>query len=280
MARAKDLQRQERREKQIRKRVIIGVLIGLAVICIGVAAYFAVQYLSSKNETVSEIEWDPNAGMETVATIDGNKVTEAEFTYYFLSQISMFEQIGGADIWDMDFDGEAPENYAKQKTLEDIRIVKECAKRAKEMGLSPSSEKMTEIDEAAAYYESIFTDNIKKGKGLSLERLKEILTESEYSSILFEKYTADYVPDSPDYDSELARMTEEETQYYESQLSEEDDPFTEEELQQIADRVETYYLTQLKNQYFETIYSPWVENISIDINHEVFDRITKASLAQ
>lgn len=281
MASTKDLLRQKQRESRIRKKIILGVIIGLAVIGLIAAAVLIVQNIN-KEPVAEEVTWDPNAGKEIVATIDGNDVTEAEFVYYFISQISMFEQIAGADVWSMDFDGETPENFAKQKTLEGIRVVKECARRAKEEGLSPTDEKITEAEEYAAYLITSMSDYLQKGKGLNEDVLKEILIENEYSTTLFESYTADYVPDAPDYESELIRMKEEELAYWQDQAvaNGDEEAFTDEEIQQIYDRVESSYITQLKNQYFETIYSPWVENISIDINNEVFDRITIADITQ
>jgi len=294
MASAKDIQRKERRKLSERKKIItiIAVLVLIAAVTVGVI--FAINYFKDDGNIVDgngvTVD-DPNnrknsdAGTAIVATIDGNPITEAEFLYYFLNQIYIFEQtasLGGAgNIWSMPLDGETMEDFAKQKTLTDIMVLKEQVRRAKEEGLELSAQKLTQTEEMAAFYEStIYTEEFTKVRGVNVDVLKQCMADEAYVELLFETYTADFVPEEQDgYADELARRIQADIEFWRNKAIEEGtmelfEWFTDKELEEMKERVTNDYVNDLKKEYFETISASWTENITIDINHDVFDNIT------
>ncbi|MDR1687306.1 MAG: hypothetical protein LBS21_01685 [Clostridiales bacterium] len=286
MASKKDLQRQERRVKNMNRKILIGVASFVLVAGLVAAGIIFVPKLLNNlnnNNNVTDLDTavDPNAGTAAVATIDGNAVSEYEFVYHFMNQVTQFQQIAGeVQIWDMDFDGTTAEELAKQRTLETVRLTRECARRAKEEGLEPKPEELTDAQNNAESYVSTLPPHLTTRYGLTAQRMKELLHENIYSSLLFEKYTADYVPESADYEAELTQLIADEQKYWQDKAVAEGDtvPFTEQELSEIATNVEASLLLQYKNRYFETIFTPWIENMAIEINHEVYDTITVDSL--
>jgi len=233
-----------------------------------------------------------DVGKRVVATIDGNMITQAEFIFHLYTQALLFERagaVGSVEIWEMDFgDGLTAEDFAKQKTLESIRLLKECTKRAKLKGIELALSRTAEVEQLAEQYEGTIPKAMVDQWGVDASIIELCQLDAAYYQALFESITRDYEPELPDYDEdELAKKIQEEIDYWTTNAREEgtlgeDETFTEKELQQIKDRVTEEFMLPivypLKLAYFETLSNQWIEDIDIAINHDIYDPITIADL--
>lgn len=206
---------------------------------------------------------------DIVATADNDEIMRAEFIVYFLGQISVFEARGGADIWDMDFDGESPEEVAKRNTISNIVMVKQCVKQAKKMRIELTDEETANAYEKARNFLADIPEAVAEENGIEISVLNEIMLENVYYSKLFDSVTGNLEIEDITEIEEYAR------QYVENEGFNMDS----------ADGQAMYalaldsYVLQRKQQYFMYRYNSWTENVEININPQVYNSITVSELS-
>lgn len=118
-----------------------------------------------------------------VLTVDGEKISRAEFDVYFNEQVKSFEEQGGSDIWEVDFDGVAAVNVAKQNAVNTLVVVKAAVSHAEQLGVQLDDNDKAEAKKRA---EELITD------GADIELLTRIMEESAVQSKVYEKITGSY----------------------------------------------------------------------------------------
>ncbi len=76
--------------------------------------------------------------------INDEEVSVDEFYIYFMETVKNFEEIGGYDIWETDFDGRDALDVAKDSALNSMLMVKISAQKAGELDISVSEKEAAE----------------------------------------------------------------------------------------------------------------------------------------
>ena len=82
-------------------------------------------------------------------SVNGEEVSKEEYVLYLEEAARNFQELGGEDIWETDFDGRSALDVAKDSALNSLIAVKVTAQQADEMGIALSEE-----EEAAAKEEA------------------------------------------------------------------------------------------------------------------------------
>ena len=140
-----------------------------------------------------------------VATINDEKIMLDEFHVYFHGIKQYFEQSGGSDIWDTDFEGKTAEEVAKDRTLNTIASVKFATQKAKELDLqlTPQEEETAKIEA-----ENITTDIGQKQlekMGTTESKIFKIMEDKAFYTKVFDELTKNFT------------LNEEELDYYYNQ---------------------------------------------------------------
>ena len=108
---------------------------------------------------------DKGTNEDYAVKINDTEVSKEEFNVYLYETQRSFEQLGGEDIWETDFDGKSAESVAKDSTLATVTLVKLSAERAEKNGISLSAEEAEgAAEEADAIYDSL-TDEEREAIG-------------------------------------------------------------------------------------------------------------------
>ena len=91
------------------------------IILYAVLAVFLLSGCSRSQQTT-------NTGV--VFTVNDEAVSVEEFNIYLYETQKSFEQLGGTDIWETDFDGRKAESVAKDNTFNTVVMVKIAAQKA------------------------------------------------------------------------------------------------------------------------------------------------------
>lgn len=163
----------------------------------------------------------------------------------------MFEQMGGEDIWEVDFSGELAETVAKRNALNTIIKVKITNKNANSFKVYLTEEEKEDcLMWAEQMYEDIKNESLIEPE-VTLEELNKILMEIELYDKVYNKITESFELSEKDF---LA--------YYESVK----DKFDIESAKQIYNDLKT-------SEVFNGQYKIWEKNFKIKKNNEVFDAI-------
>ncbi len=122
--------------------------------------------------------------------VNHEKVYKGEYLLYLKEQKELFEESGGREIWETDFDGIPAVDIAKQKAVRTICYVKFAKAYAKELALVRSPE---EEQAATAWAQAIDAENM--GFGLSINKLTQIKRENDDYTRVYELLTKDYSED-------------------------------------------------------------------------------------
>ncbi len=118
-----------------------------------------------------------------VAKIGKYKVSAGEYVIYLHEQKKLFEEIGGADIWKSDFDGELPENVAKQNALNSIALVKTVCANAYRFSVALNEEEAADAREWAEAFMDELNPDVSKKYNID----KDLLISIKKDSDLYEK---------------------------------------------------------------------------------------------
>ncbi|MDR2899227.1 MAG: hypothetical protein LBU94_02830 [Clostridiales bacterium] len=110
-----------------------------------------------------------------IAVFDGEKIFLDEYTLYLVEQQRAFEQTGGADIWDTNFDGEPAIERAKRNALDSIVYVKAALKLNEENG-DVTSYDTEELSATVDEYYVNLSENQKRVIGM--EAVEKVMRET------------------------------------------------------------------------------------------------------
>ena len=131
-----------------------------------------------------------------VAEIGNTKISRGEFMVYLIEQKKNFEEQGGSDIWEADFDGVSAIEVAKQNALDSITMVKSAVKQTDSLGIKLDEKDISDIDNQTKSLMSEFSSEELTELSLDYDKIHSILEESALQSKVYDYVTSNYVVNS------------------------------------------------------------------------------------
>lgn len=135
-------------------------------------------------------------GGDYVAEIGNTKISRGEFMVYLIEQKKNFEEQGGSDIWEADFDGVSAIEVAKQNALDSINMVKSAVKQTDSLGIKLDEKDISDIDNQTKSLMSEFSSEELTELSLDYDKIHSILEESALQSKVYDYVTSNYVVNS------------------------------------------------------------------------------------
>ena len=135
-------------------------------------------------------------GGDYVAEIGNTKISRGEFMVYLIEQKKNFEEQGGSDIWEADFDGVSAIEVAKQNALDSITMVKSAVKQTDSLGIKLEEKDISDIDNQTKSLMSEFSSEELTELSLDYDKIHSILEESALQSKVYDYVTSNYVVNS------------------------------------------------------------------------------------
>lgn len=115
---------------------------------------------------------------------------------YLIEQKKNFEEQGGSDIWEADFDGVSAIEVAKQNALDSITMVKSAVKQTDSLGIKLDEKDISDIDNQTKSLMSEFSSEELTELSLDYDKIHSILEESALQSKVYDYVTSNYVVNS------------------------------------------------------------------------------------
>ena len=135
-------------------------------------------------------------GGDYVAEIGNTKISRGEFMVYLIEQKKNFEEQGGSDIWEADFDGVSAIEVAKQNALDSITMVKSAVKQTDSLGIKLDEKDISDIDNQTKSLMSEFSSEELTELSLDYDKIHSILEERALQSKVYDYVTSNYVVNS------------------------------------------------------------------------------------
>lgn len=143
---------------------------------------------------------DTGLKSDYLITIDGKGISKDEYLVYLNEAVKNFEEIGGSDIWDTDFDGKSAFDTAKESALSSLKMVKLTIMRAEKNGVSLSDEEIASSkEEAQSYFEQYngfvsldVIEQVMEEKALYNKTREKILSEYSVGMSGFEEFLKEF----------------------------------------------------------------------------------------
>lgn len=207
---------------------------------------------------------------DCVFTVNDESVTEEEFKIYMYETQKSFEQLGGSDIWDTDFDGRTAESVAKENTFNTVVMVKIAAQKAKNEDIDLDDEAKEKLKEDADSMYNGYSDSIKNKVGADEQLYYNVLYENKLYSLIYEDTVKNYTVNEDEFQRYYSENKDDLTQNYKSNVNS-NEPIDEEVLKDYAF---SYFEDSEKQQYFSKEYDKWKAGSIIKKNQDVWDKIT------
>lgn len=203
-------------------------------------------------------------------TINDEGVTKEEFNIYLYETQISFEELGGEDIWETDFDGRTAEAVAKDNTLSTITLVKISAQKAESSGITLTEEEEAQAaEDAQAMYDSL-TDEEREMIGADIELYKAVFMDNALYNKMYEETVSNYVVNSATFEEYYNTYYDTLVEQYMENVSDEE-PIDEEA---VRDYSLANFETFRKQNYFSNEYDKWESTAKIITNDDVWDEIT------
>ncbi len=216
----------------------------------------------SQNESVKN--------SETVFTVNDEAVSTEEFNIYLYETQKSFEQLGGSDIWETDFDGRTAESVAKDNTFNTVVMVKIAAQRAVKTGLDIDDDTKEKLKEEADTLYNGYSDSIKSEIGADERLYYDVLYENKLYSMVYDDTVKDYTVSDYEFEDYYTANKDALTQNYKTNVNS-GEPVDEDALR---DYSYVYYEDSKKQQYFSKEYDRWKASSVIKKNQDVWDKIS------
>lgn len=202
--------------------------------------------------------------------INDQTVSKEEFNIYLYETQKSFENLGGEDIWETDFDGRSAETVAKDNTLSTLTFVKLTVERAENMGVE-----MTDDDRALARAEAEkmydeLTDTAKDAIGADEELYYNVMLENMLYGKVYEETVRDYVVSEEDFENYYNTYKEELFNQYRQNVDNSEDINED----AVKDYSRANFEDYMKQTYFSKEYEKWESSAEIEKNDAVWNSIT------
>lgn len=130
-------------------------------------------------------------------TINDEICSIEEYRVYFNEAVRNFEEIGGTDIWETDFDGRSAVDVAKESALNGMIAVKVTAQRAGDFNIALTKE---EEQQALVDAQSILASDGEEDIAYK-KAVEKIMREKSLYTKVREYVVKDYVISEPEFDN-------------------------------------------------------------------------------
>lgn len=152
------------------------------------------------------------AGSDYVIKIGNDKISRGEYLVYLMEQKKSFEQQGGSDIWEADFDGVSAEEVAKQNAVNSLVMVKTAVKQTDELGITLTDEDKKNVETQTYELLKDFSEDDLNNLELNREKIYKIMEEVALQQKVYAYVTDSYTVNENEFKEYL-------NQYYEEHKS-------------------------------------------------------------
>lgn len=207
-----------------------------------------------------------------IVEINGEGITREEFNIYMYETQKSFEELGGTDIWETDFDGRSAETVAKDNTLSTISLVKFAEEMAADAGIELDDETAAQADESAQEMYDSLTENEKEEIGADLELYKKVMRENALYNEVYKYIVKDYVVSDEDYDAYYEEHKDTLTEQYKQANGISDEETADEEA--VKEYGRDNYEDYMKQMYFSKEFEKWENEADIVKNASLWNTVT------
>ena len=207
-----------------------------------------------------------------IVEINGEGITREEFNIYMYETQKSFEELGGTDIWETDFDGRSAETVAKDNTLSTISLVKFAEETAADAGIELDDETAAQAEESAQEMYDSLTENEKEEIGADLELYKKVMRENALYNEVYKYIVKDYVVSDEDYDAYYEEHKDTLTEQYKQANGISDEETADEEA--VKEYGRDNYEDYMKQMYFSKEFEKWENEADIVKNASLWNTVT------
>lgn len=132
-----------------------------------------------------------------VLKINDEYISKEEFLIYLYQQKNIFEQIGGVDIWQTDFDGIPAKDVAKNNAINAIMFLKASVYKAKELKIKLTDQQIQQCKQDALMLKQEIEKTIKQT--IPLEICEKFEKEKLIEQQVYNYITDGFVVDEKDF---------------------------------------------------------------------------------
>ena len=142
-----------------------------------------------------------------VAEIANKKISKEEYQIYLYEQKLFFENLGGNDIWEMDFDGQLSQTVAKERAFESLLYIKIAVMQAQKLGLLlTDAEEQMANEQALQFFESIESEGYEN---ITFEHVQSIMEETVLFRKLYEEIIKNFTVSEVEFERYYQQYLEE-----------------------------------------------------------------------
>ncbi len=234
-------------------------------IIIMAAAVMAFSGCSSQSKT--DIKQEDTT--EYAFSIGETDVSKEEFNIYLYETQKSFEQLGGTDIWETDFDGRTAESVAIDNTLNSIQLVKFAVEEAEKRDVTLDDSMKNQAEERAEEMYDGLSDDIRSKIGADISLYESVFEENMLYNIMYEEITGDYSVNEKDFEAYYSEHKDEVLSAYKTNVDS-TEPVNDDA---VKDYGLEYYTDVMKQDYFNSEYNKWLSSNAVDKNDEVWNTI-------
>lgn len=135
-----------------------------------------------------------------VVKINDQEIKKPEFMLYLYETQKQFENIGGVDIWDTDFEGKTAEEVAKEGALNTIQMVVVSVQKADQYKVSLSKEEQEQAKAEGSAELAAMSQSEKDAIGIDEKTLEKIMKEKMLYVKIHDKVTENYTLSEADFE--------------------------------------------------------------------------------
>ncbi len=152
---------------------------------------------------LSGCSFNSSSKSDGLITINGQEISAEEYLIYLNEAVRNFEEIGGEDIWETDFDGKSAFDTAKESALTSLKTVKLTVLKSEANGVSLNEDELeTSQTEAQSYFE-------KYSSLASINTVKKVMEEKALYNKTRQKILSEYTVNMSGFNEFLNDFKEE-----------------------------------------------------------------------
>ena len=138
---------------------------------------------------------------EAVLKIDGQEIMKSEYMVYLYTTSQSFVAAAGADVWNLDFDGQTADELVEERTISTIQSVIAAKEYAAANGIALTEEQKTAAKAAAdQFIASVSAEDLAK-MGVSAETLQPLMEDSYLYTLVHQEIAAECEVDAADMEA-------------------------------------------------------------------------------
>ncbi len=151
---------------------------------------------------------------DMIATVGGKAISKSEYMLYLYEATRDFNEIGGNDIWETDFDGQSAEDVVKERAFTTMLHIKVTADKANRYKVSLSEEDKAVAQMKGEAELATMTEEQKNAVSLSAEEVYKIMEDTLLYQKVIEAVTKDYQVSEADFNAYFEQNKESQRESY------------------------------------------------------------------